>query len=192
MRRRAPRNSSTTSIVSPSASLTIDRYIDGVQDATRAGDNSEDVRTIRMLAHSNGSRLTKAIWPRLRYLRDNGVKVVAVFTKFRSKKQEQATLNEYADVFGADAVLRNVRIAKLREADRLKEHLVLGKRGVWHDDGRNAPTSDGSVTATETKATDPRFSAARVSFNMVWAVSDQVLPKETISKDIRPKVRRTR
>ncbi len=170
MRRRTPKTIPKVSKEPESKQLTLDRFVGDVEAATRAGDNSEEARTVRMLARSDGSRVSKAIWPRLRYLRDRGVKVVAVFTKFRTKKDERATLEEYENVFGAEAVASNIRVANMRQSDRLSEQLLLGKQAAWTGDV--AP--NGEVEATEMAPNDPNLATARVSFNMVWSISDEV------------------
>lgn len=170
----------------PAEKLSVDGYIDEVERISREGTNTEEFRTVRVLAKDGDSAVTKSIWQRLERMRDRGVRVVAIFAKTKNKKLQTSAVEKYVEVFGEDAALKNIRVANLRKASKLQEQLQLGKSGVWTEGGEKIKADEGAVEVRKTKPTDPDLAASRVAFNMVWAVSEP-LAKQNVLNSGKPR-----
>jgi hypothetical protein len=156
---------------------TIEDFVADVDEKMRApgsGHNRGEFRTVRILARSAASKGNKAVWDKLELLKSRDVKVMAVFAAFRNAKDQSNTLDRYSEIFGPDAAMSNLRIGRFRRSKKLVEQVQFGETAVWDetmDAGQSASTP---LKASRVKPGDLALSAAKLSFEMVWAISDEL------------------
>jgi hypothetical protein len=89
-------------------------------------------------------------------------------------KDQSNTLDRYSEIFGPDAAMSNLRIGRFRRSKKLVEQVQFGETAVWDetmDAGQSASTP---LKASRVKPGDLALSAAKLSFEMVWAISDEL------------------
>ncbi len=157
---------------------TIEDFVADVDEKMRApqgsGHNRGEFRTVRILARSAASKGNKAVWDKLELLKSRDVKVMAVFAAFRNAKDQSKTLDRYSEIFGVDAAVSNLRIGRFRRPKKLVEQVQLGETAVWDETSDTNQSASEPLKATRVKPGDLALSAAKVSFEMMWAISDEL------------------
>ena len=134
-----------------------------------------DRRTIRVIAQPLRSDATRVLWHRLAVMRDNGINMRVVFTAASGDQNLRPIYSEFARVFGPDGLKRNIRICDLLRSDPVIEQIQFGSDDIWTaTTGSEAPSchADGGRGTPSNVA----LAAGRVSFEMLWTVSDEVPP----------------
>lgn len=147
--------------------LSLEGFLSGV--SSEIGNNNPENRVVRVLAKSADSPGAKAVWSRLEALSSHGIKVLAVFTNMGRKRTDRAALEQYAKICGADEAASNIRIARIRNSSRMVEQVQMGEKGVWSSSNKKASEND-LIGETDENS----VSAAKIAFQMTWAISDEI------------------
>lgn len=151
--------------------VSLDSFMSGLDEGI--GNNNPDNRTVRIIARSTDSAAARSVWRRLDRLNSSGIRVMAVFTKLGKKKRDRAALKKYADVFGVDTAVESIRAARFRNSAKIREQVQMGEQGAWSEiEGR----IEGDDVAG--RADENAVAAAKVSFDMIWSISDEIERKD--------------
>jgi hypothetical protein len=158
----------------PASQFPLEGYLDAM-DQLRDDADYED-RTIRIVARSAGAGCAADIWQGLERIRDRRIRVLAVFADPGSA-QCKNDLRHHAGIFGYDRTTQSIRLARFRNAHRIIDQIQFGSREVWAA-GNKLETLPLLVPANCNLSDPHDVAAARVSFEMIWAVSDEITRKD--------------
>jgi hypothetical protein len=147
------------------------------------GLNNPAHHIVRLVSRSPDSDALRAVWDRLADLKGQDAEVFAAIGGVRSRKAAEALLQPFIDAFGAEKARENLRFATFKRAAKLNDQLQLGELTVSAGDDRSGDTS-------ETLPDAQTIAAARVAFEMVWAISDP--PTGRVVSETERKMVRTR
>lgn len=154
----------------------VDNYLD-IFNKKQKNYTSEQ-RTIRLIARSADVGAAKSVWQKLQTFHDRGIHVFAVFTDLRSKNDSRNTVREYANVFGIENAKKSVRIAKFRNSHETIEQLQLGEQQIYTEENEFEVSVRLVPEVSDTCVDGRTFAAAKVSFEMIWAISDELTRNE--------------
>lgn len=151
--------------------VTLDSFLTDLGE--NFGNNNPENFTVRIVAKSTDSVAARSVWRRLDKLNSSGIKVMAVFTKLGKRKKDKTALEKYADVFGVDTAVANIKVARFRNSAKLSEQVQMGEKGTWSE-------AEGNVEGGEIvgRADDNALAAAKIAFEMVWSIAEGIERKD--------------
>jgi hypothetical protein len=152
--------------------ITIKEHVALAKDR-RINNPDDPALQVRLVTKSTRSPAYAAVFENLEAMRDANLTVSSIFTGVRSKKEAAAIIARYAEVYGLEAAVENLRICLLRRRKDVAEQLQLGESGVW-----SAEAGSIKKMSTECIAADPvpkdLLGLAEASFDLLWSVSQEV------------------
>lgn len=151
--------------------VTLDSFLTDLGE--NFGNNNPENFTVRIVAKSTDSVAARSVWRRLDKLNSSGIKVMAVFTKLGKRKKDKTALEKYADVFGVDTAVANIKVARFRNSAKLSEQVQMGEKGTWSE-------AEGNLEGGEIvgRADDNALAAAKIAFEMVWSIAEGIERKD--------------
>lgn len=137
-------------------------------------------RRLRIMARSPGSRAVQAVLKQLHLLKKYGVQVEAVFLKIPDSGPGSAVMRRFAEVYGVDAAMKNVRILDNSDLAQAYETIIFGDTAVWTGKRLNAWFSakpeDGHLVMSDRAETAQATHMANYVFEHVWNELTQQIP----------------
>jgi hypothetical protein len=141
--------------------------------------NHADQRRVFLCARSPASAIVGDVWANLERLSDARFVVSAVFGKAALHRDIVRALAQYAEIFGDEAAMKNIRIARFTGANDTTEQLFFGAGEVWNGGAMKLRASASPLCAWSAGGSDTvAASAALAGQRLIAALSDPLRPSE--------------
>jgi len=131
---------------------------------------------VQLIARSPDTKVARELLARLPEFEARGVGFEAIFTRLSGMD----VMSAVADVYGADAARRTVRVMNVPEQGEIAEQVNFGRVAVWTGKPLKAWNSagfeDGTLSMTGDESEPAKLAAA--AFRALWNVADEAANDE--------------